>query len=143
MADLAAQNVSPIFVGTITKIRGILAGAGGLTLGQAVYTDPATGTSLPTTSAAGQNAFRGIVTAPALGAGKGQAVDVVETGYVAGFDLSALAYEALVYLSDTPGKLSSTPGATSVVVGRVAALTDRDPVTGLPSKILYVRPSTI
>lgn len=144
MADLVALNVSPIFVDYITHIRTRLAGVGGLTLGQGIYTDPVTGTALPTSAAtAGKFAFRGVVTTPAAGAGAGQAVDVVEAGYVTGFDLTALAFDALVYLSDTPGKLSSTPGTNSVVVGRVVALSDRDPVTNLPSKILYLRPSTI
>jgi hypothetical protein len=62
---------------------------------------------------------------------------------VAGFDLSSLAYDALVYLSDTPGKLSTAAGSHSSIAGRVAAMTDRDPVTGKPSKLLFVRPSEI
>ena len=144
MADLIqATPASAVFVHDTTRIRSQLAGILGLLVGQAIYTDPATGRTLPTTSAtAGKFAFRGIaVNLSAQGAGPGTAVDIVESGYVAGYDLSALAYDAPVYLSDTPGKLSSTPGTISVTVGRVVAMTDKDAVTGLPSKILYVRPS--
>jgi len=139
--DIAVQYpASAVFLDE-TFIRSQLAGVGGIIQGQALYTDPATGTALPTVAAtAGKFAFRGI----AVGrAGFGQGLDVVERGFVAGFDLSALAYDAPVYLSDTPGVLSSTPGTNSAVVGRVVAMTDRDITTGKPSKILFVRPTAV
>lgn len=40
-------------------------------------------------------------------------------GVIDGFDLSALAYDAVVYLSNTDGKLADGAGTTNVVVGRV------------------------
>lgn len=146
MADLVwATPASAVFLDDLTRVRSQLAGAGGILPSQSVYTDPTTGTVLPTTSlTAGKFAFRGIaVNTGAGGVSKGTAVDVVEMGYVAGLDLSALAYDALVYLSDTAGTLSSTAGTNSVTVGRVVALTDKDPVTFKPSKILYLRPSAV
>jgi hypothetical protein len=141
MADLAiASPVSAVFL-CHDHIRSQLAGVGGILQGQSVYLDPTTGTILPTAAAiAGKYQARGL---SLNSAGPGQAVDVLESGYVAGYDLTALAFDALVYLSDTPGKLSSTAGTNSSVAGRVAASTDRDPVTNKPSKILYVRPSVI
>ena len=39
-----------------------------------------------------------------------------------GWDLSALDYDAPVYLSDTDGRLSTVAGTTSVVMGRVIAV---------------------
>lgn len=134
-------TVSALFVEK-TRIRSQLAGAGGLANGQLTYTDGTTGTALPTDGTNATKAvFRGVVVnAPA---GAGYPVDVVEEGYVAGFDVSGLAFGALLYVSDTPGVLSTTAGTNSSVVGRVAALTDKDSVAGKPSKVVYVRPSVI
>ena len=144
MADLAIQYpASAIRFGAEcpTHIRSYLAGAGGITQSQSVYVDPTTGTILPTNGgAAGTAAARG----NALNtAGAGHAGDVLENGYVGGFDVSALAYDAVVYLSNTAGKLGTTAGTVSAVAGRVAPMSDRDPVTGKPSKVLYFRSSTI
>lgn len=142
MSDIAVDNVAPIFVTDgPTHIRSQIAGAGGITIGQSIYLDPTTGTVLPTNSAtAGKYQFRGVAMETV---GAGQAVDVIEQGYVNGFDVSALAYDALVYVSDTAGKLGTAAGTNSSVVGRVAALSDRDPSTSKPSKILLIRPSVI
>jgi hypothetical protein len=141
MADLVLANFAAVFTDDITEIRTQLAGTGGVTIGQPVYLDPTTGTVLPTDgTAAGKVGFRGIAMQTV---GAGQGVDVVEKGYVNGFDVSALAFDALVYASNTVGKLGTTAGTNSSVVGRVAALSDRDPVTNKPSKLLYIRPSVI
>jgi hypothetical protein len=144
MADIAIQYpASAIRFGAEcpTHIRSYLAGAGGITQSQTIYLDPTTGTALPTdATAAGKVAARGIALNTA---GAGSAVDVLENGYVGGFDVSALAFDALVYLSNTVGKLGTTAGTTSAIVGRVAAMSDRDPSTGKPSKVLYFRSSVI
>lgn len=66
-------------------------------------------------------------------AGTRQAVSVLKRGVVGGFDLSAVAYGAKIYLSDTAGKLSTTAGTTSVVVGKVIAASDP-----LLTKVLYL-----
>lgn len=71
---------------------------------------------------AGYEQFRGIVKYP--GGGAGQAITVIEDGEVYGFDLSGLAYDALVYQSDTAGALATSQGTKLVVVGRVTALSD-------------------
>lgn len=141
MADLAVSNFGAMFLDDYTKIRSQIAGTGGVTIGQALYTDPTTGTVLPTDGTnAAKVAFRGVA-AQTVGAGQG--FDVVESGIVNGFDVSALAFDALVYVSNTTGKLGTTAGTNSSIVGRVAALSDRDPVTNKPSKVLYIRPSVI
>jgi hypothetical protein len=66
--------------------------------------------------------------------GTRQGVSLLKRGHVAGFDLSALAYGAKVYLSDTAGAIADTPSATkSVVIGQVVPMSDSD-----ATKILYV-----
>ena len=139
MADLVAFNVSPLFVGPRTHIRTQLAAPAGVTLGQAVMLDPATGkVGLASAASTASSGFRGIVSSAPFGFVGALTADVLESGYVAGFDLSGLAYDAPVYLSDTPGMLSSTPGTNRVAVGRVVSLTDRDPVSGLSGKVLFI-----
>jgi hypothetical protein len=74
------------------------------------------------------NRFRGI-TLETVGAG--QDVDVISEGEIAGFDLSGLAYDAEVFVSDTVGKLADAAGTTSLSVGRVHAMND-----GAKTKVL-------
>lgn len=141
MADLTVTNASPVFTESITEIRTYLAGAGGITAGQSFYLDPTTGTALPTTAGtAGKFQVRGIAL-DTVGAGQG--FDAIIKGYVAGVDVSGLAFDALVYVSNTSGKLADAAGTSSSVAGRVDAMSDRDPSTNKPSKVLYFRPSVI
>lgn len=49
----------------------------------------------------------------------GEALTAVKTGTLDGYALSALAYDAPLYLSDTVGLLADAAGTVSVVVGRV------------------------
>ena len=49
----------------------------------------------------------------------GRPVTAIKKGVIDGFDLSGLAYDAPVYLSDTDGALDTAAGTVSVVVGRV------------------------
>ncbi len=76
------------------------------------------------------NRFRGI-TLESVKAG--QDVDVVIEGEVAGFDLSGLAYDAPVYVSDTVGVLADAAGTTSLAVGMVVPMND-----GALTKVLRV-----
>lgn len=101
-----------------------------LTRGAALYITSAGKAGLADANAAGKQQFRGI----SLGkGGAGQGVSLLKRGKVAGFDLSSLAYDAPVYLSDTAGRLADTPGTLSVIVGRVVAQTDSD-----RTKVLYI-----
>ena len=68
----------------------------------------------------------------------GQALTVLKTGTVEGVDVSALAYDAPVYLSDTAGRLDTVAGTVSVVVGRVVAAHGHERIGGTPSKLLEV-----
>lgn len=48
---------------------------------------------------------------------------VIRKGSMDGYDLSGMAYDAPIYLSDTDGRLSTVAGTVSTVVGRVMAAT--------------------
>ena len=101
-----------------------------VTRGAALHITSAGKAGLADANAAGKQQFRGI----SLGkGGAGQGISLLKRGKVAGFDLSALAYDAPVYLSDTVGRLADTAGTLSVLVGRVVALTDSD-----RTKVLYI-----
>lgn len=67
----------------------------------------------------------------------GQAVTAIRKGVVDGYDLSALAYDAPIYLSDTDGTLGDTAGTVSTVVGRV--IPNFSPALGTaPDKLLLI-----
>lgn len=51
--------------------------------------------------------------------GAGEAVTAIRKGVMDGFDLSAKAFDAPIYLSDTDQRLADAAGTTTVVVGRV------------------------
>jgi hypothetical protein len=55
-------------------------------------------------------------------AGAGQAVSVLKEGYLSGFDVSGLAYDAQVMLSATAGNLATTG---TIIVGRVVPVPDK------------------
>lgn len=73
-------------------------------------------------------------------AGKRSGTDgltAIRKGVLDGYDLSALAYDAPVYLSNTDGRLSDTAGTTSVVIGRVISGTATTTGTAY-DKLLFV-----
>jgi hypothetical protein len=75
--------------------------------------------------------FRGIALEKA---GTRQGLSCLVRGRISGYDLSALAYGALVYLSDNAGKLGTTASATkTVVLGQVVPMSD-----ALATKVLYI-----
>ena len=59
-------------------------------------------------------------------AAAGQGVSLLERGAIGGYDVSGLAYDALVYLSDTAGALADAAGTATVVCGRVVPMSDKD-----------------
>ncbi len=69
------------------------------------------------------NRFRGIALQTVKA---GQTFDNLIEGYIQGYDLSGLAYDAPVYVSDTAGALADAAGTTSLLVGRVVPLNDKD-----------------
>lgn len=91
-----------------------------ITKGQGVYIVAASGKAgLADANGSGTLQFRGVAISAA---GAGQAVDVCEDGELYGFTLSG-NYDAMVYLSNTPGAFETIG---SFVCGRVAPLSDKD-----------------
>jgi hypothetical protein len=67
-------------------------------------------------------------------AGNRQGLSCLIKGRIAGYDLSALAYGALVYLSDNAGKIATTASGTkSVILGQVVPMSDAN-----STKVLYI-----
>ena len=101
-----------------------------ITAGQAVYQDTNGKAGVADANASGKQQFRGIAL---HAAGAGQAVSVLKRGHVAGFTVSGMNGDALAYLSDTAGYLSTVVGTMTVNCGRVTCLTD-----GNLTKVLYI-----
>jgi hypothetical protein len=121
MADIVVTAAQVAVVDPqISTIKNYLA-AETITAGQAVYLNTSGKAGLADANAAGALQFRGIAL---NSAGAGGAVAVLEDGECAGFALSGVAYDGLVYLSNTAGALADSAGGTSVVCGRVNAMTD-------------------
>lgn len=97
---------------------------------QPVYLDANGRAALADGSAAGTAGVRGITLRKA---GALQPVSCIKEGALAGYDLSGLAYDAQVFLSDTAGELADAAGTVSLVVGRVEPISDSD-----RTKVLYV-----
>jgi hypothetical protein len=87
-----------------------------LTPGVPVYYTAAGLAAVADANAAGKQQCRGICLDQAAA---GESARILEDGWCDGFDLSGLARDAPVYLSDTAGALATTAGTMTVVVGRV------------------------
>ena len=93
-----------------------------ITAGQAVYQTTAGKVGVADANVAGKQQFRGIAL---KSVGAGQAVSVLKKGTLAGFDLSSLNRDAILYLSDTAGAMADAASATKTVnCGRVISLSD-------------------
>ena len=117
------------------RIRTFIVGPGGITAGNVVAITAAGRVVRCNTATGGKQQARGIALETL---NEGQGVDILEEGFVAGFDLTNLGYDALVYAQDTDGALGDAGGTKVVPVGRCVPLADRD-AAGNPSKVLYVR----
>lgn len=119
MTDIALGSSGLVSLVTQDCIqRGHIPALVDLTAGEVVIIDPTTGklTAARGTTAPLARAYG--ITLRAVKAGYG--VTVVRNGILDGFDLSALAYDAPLYLSDTAGGILATAaGTVSLVVGRV------------------------
>lgn len=129
MADIVvtADNVAVLYP-RHAEIYDFVA-AVAVTAGQVLYLNSAGKADLYDSNGSGTLQPLGIAL---NGAGAGQAISVLKRGFVAGFTISSLAYDAVVYGSNTAGALSDGAGSSSVILGRVKAVADS------PSKALYV-----
>lgn len=124
MADLTVTKarVAPVFP-LKSEIYDLIASET-ISAGQAVYVTAAGKAGVAGGAGVSPvNRFRGIALNDA---GAGQAVSVLVKGAVAGFDLSGVAYDGIVYVSNTLGALGDVAGTTSLAVGKVMPLTDKD-----------------
>lgn len=134
MADITvtAAQVAPVNETQYTPVTYIAGVA--ITKGQAIAINTTTGLAVLADGSSGQpNGPRGIAL---LNAAAGEPVVAIEDGSVYGFDLSALAYDAVVYVSNTAGALSGDAADSDVdtVVGRVKPMHDG----ATPTKVLDV-----
>jgi hypothetical protein len=126
---LTAALVQPIFP-AMAEIYPFIA-AEAITQGEAVYMLTAAGTvGVADANVANKQQFRGIALEAAAA---GQALSVLKRGHVAGFTVSALSYDDILYLSDTAGDLSTVAGTLTVNCGRVVALSDKG-----NTKVVYI-----
>lgn len=93
-----------------------------ITAGMPVKIDPSTGKfSIANGSSAGEARIYGIATKTVAA---GLAVTAIRHGVIDGFALSAVAYDAPVYASNTDGTLADSAGTvTTAIVGRVIPAT--------------------
>ncbi len=119
MADLALKTANRIEVSDSLDQLTLQASVD-VTAGQAVYADANGQWALADASVVGTSAlvqiYVALKTVKAL-----QAVTAVRVGEIDGVNVDALAYGAPIYLSDTAGALSSTPGTIVVILGWVLA----------------------
>lgn len=103
-----------------------------VTKGLALYRIAATGKyGIADANVSGKQQFRGVAVEAG---GADQGISILKRGALFGYDLSGLAYDDPVYLSDTAGAFDTAAGTLSVICGRVIALTDK----GIRTKVLYI-----
>ena len=132
MADLSftsadVRDATP--VNQSFKINLIAAVA--ITAGQAVYLNSSGKAALADASAAGTATCIGIALETVS---IGQPVPILVVGFVTGFSLSGVAYDTLLFVSDTAGDLEDAgAGSVSAPVGRCYSLGDSD-----ATKVIFV-----
>lgn len=130
MSDITvtAANVAVLFPAKAEIYDNIAAVA--VTAGQVLYLNSSGKVDLYDSNGSGTLQPHGIAL---NAAGAGQAVSVLKRGFVNGFTISSLAYDAALYGSNTAGALADAAGSSSVILGRVKAVSDAS-----VTKALYV-----
>lgn len=126
IVDVDAQ-IGVVFPETAT-IRNVIA-AVSIEAGQGLYLTSSGTYGLADANAANRQQIRGVALEAA---GAGQAISMLEEGLVYGYTITGMAYDDLVYVSDTAGALSTTVGTLTVQCGRIVPLADAD-----KTKVLY------
>ena len=100
--------------------------------GQPVYIDSNGKVALADANVAAAEHFRGIALKDVAA---GQGLSVLQQGCVSGVGqgVTALAYDAPVYVSDSVGELADGVGTATLLVGRVVPIPDKD-----KTKVLFV-----
>src|SRR5688572_5900978 len=129
MADLTVTSANVAQVFPMESLIRTYKAAVDLTAGTPVYVDANNKVNKADGNGVSPaNRFRGITLETVKA---GQDVDVISQGEIAGFDLSGLAYDAAVYVSDNVGLLGDVAGTTPLLVGRVHGMND-----GAKTKVL-------
>jgi hypothetical protein len=133
MADITLTTAGRVEV-VQSIIQATLPAAETITAGEAVRIDTNgkfTGANGTTTT---ENRIYGIATRAAIA---GEAVTAIRKGVIDGLAITGMAYDAIVYLSDTDGALGTTAGTVSTIVGRVIPGWAQ-PVGTAADKLLFV-----
>lgn len=101
-----------------------------ITAGQAVYVNSSGKAALADANGSGTLQFRGIAL---NGGGAGQAISVLKRGRCYGFTVSSVAYDAILYISNTAGALADAGGGTTINAGRVVPMSDAS-----LTKVVYI-----
>lgn len=116
--ELALVTAETVRIVGIPRCQYTYPGEEAITGGQAVRLSTSTGKLTKSNGTTAPEArLKGIATRSPEATGLG--VTVIRKGFLDGYDLSALAYDAPIYLSDTDGRLSTVVGTVTVLVGRV------------------------
>lgn len=139
---MAAVTVTAAKVGVAfpasARIRSAVGGAA-LSGGNSAYIDTGGLAQLCTSADATHGQFAGIAI-PAknsgFACGVGQACNLLQWGEVEGFDLSGVAFGALIYVADD-GTYATTAGTKTVPIGKVVPTTELDS-SGNYKKLLMI-----
>lgn len=115
MADIALVTANKVEVVESFE-QMTLPAAEAITAGMAVRVDTNGKFTKANATIASENRVYGIATRTVAA---GQALTAIRKGVMDGWDLSGLAYDAPVYLSDTDGRLADAAGTIPSVAGRV------------------------
>lgn len=138
MATVALVTANRVEIVGMPKTQKTLQAGIDMTAGN-VYQESTTGkwqAANATTAALARNAYVAKSTVKS-----GESNTGIREGRLDGFDLSALAFNAPVYLSDT-GTVADAAGTVSTVLGFVEAATGQ-PVTSAPDKVLRLEPAAL
>lgn len=114
-----AAQVRPVFPEEAEIYDGVMGAA--VTAGQLVYWNTAGNLVLSNGGAAGTAKFAGVALNTV---GAGQACSILKKGHLAGYAVSALAYGAGLFVSNTAGAVDDAAGTVSVRIGTVVPLSD-------------------
>lgn len=118
MANLALVTADLVNI-VESIIQKTLPAAEAITAGDAVRIDTTTGRFTKSNATLAAEARTWGVAVKTVAAG--EPVTAVRKGVLEGYDLSALAYDANVFLSDTDGKLADAAGTVSKILAHVIA----------------------
>lgn len=136
MAVLALVTANKVNVATSSPtVQHTLPAAAAITAGAPVFVNTAGKFAVADAVTVGARGFFGIATRTVAA---GESLTALRRGIMDGWDLSALAHDAPVFISNTAGALDSAAGTLSIQIGRVLPVWGAQ--LGSVDKILWVEP---